>query len=564
MLNVNVRNFRGIKNAALQLNTIALLCGRNEQGKSSIIDGIRAVLNGTTAPYGLTKDEVATKLVFQGETSALVEIIDQEAGRLTGMAWPAAEAVTSGAPFRSTAFATGARYFTALTERERAQVLAEYLKTAPTEAEFLKATDGCGLTPTEVIAVWEDIRKLGWDGAWQKHKQEGTKLKGGWETLTGASYGTKVGGNWRPKGWGPEHEALTDAELEAELKAANDELEGAIGKVAINKDEKAQLEALVKGIPKLTELVESRTKDGTRAKVTLDKAVKDYQAVPIVPPDKFPACPHCEKAVQVFAGEKGGYTLRKPAAPMSDKEKKRIADQLEDANRVVDDARKAYEEYQNSYRTAKTDLDKATDAQARLESSDGTESQVNLEELRSEVGRVRSIIAGKTKIRDALKKHMEVIARLSIAETLSPEGLRHKKLGEKLEGFNAQLAALCTTAEWAPVTVDLDGDVALNGYRYDLCARSGQMRCDVTLQVAFAGLDGSEILLVDDAEVLDGKGRNGLFALLASTEKHCVVGMMLTKTAQAPDIAAADLGLTYWVDEAEAYDIAEYKAAHAA
>lgn len=564
MLTIAVNNFRGIKTAVIQLNTIALLCGRNEQGKSSVIDAIRSVLNGTTAPYGLTKDELATQLVFQGETNASVGLRDDEQGREMVMTWPAAEVETTGAPFRSTAFATGARYFTDLTERERAQVLSEYLKTNPTEDEFFKATEGCGLIPTDVTAAWTDVAKLGWDGAWAKHKQEATKLKGGWDTLTGASYGVKVGANWRPKGWGPEHEALTDAELEAELKTATDELEGAIGKVAIGKDERAKFEGLAKQIPKLKELLETRTKEGQRAKATKDKAEKDYQAVPVVPPDKFPACPHCQQAVQVFAAQGGGYTLRAPAAALSEKKKKELVDQAEDAKRIWDEANKAYEDAQNSYRVVALDLQKAEDAKAQLESSDGEATKVDLEELRTEVNRVKSIIGGKTKIRDALKKHMDVMARLNLVGVLAPEGLRHSKLAEKLDVFNAVLAHHCDTAGWAPVTIDQAGDVSLNGIRYDLCARSGQMRCDVTLQVAFAALDGSEILLVDDADMMDGKGRNGLFALLASTEKHCVVGMMLTKVAQAPDLAAAELGATWWIDEAEAHPLEEYKAAQAA
>ena len=81
MLKIDVQNFRGIRSAGLMCAPIALVCGRNEQGKSSIVDAVRATLMGEQQPYGLKKDELPAKLVFRGQTGAAVRITDQDEGR---------------------------------------------------------------------------------------------------------------------------------------------------------------------------------------------------------------------------------------------------------------------------------------------------------------------------------------------------------------------------------------------------------------------------------------------------------------------------------------------------
>lgn len=553
MLSINVRNFRGIRLAELNAERIALVCGLNEQGKSSIIDGLRALLNGTTAPYGLTKAELESQLLYRGSDQAEVSMTD--GNRQAVMRWPAGTVDTSGAPFRSTGFATGTIRFTAMTERERAQTLAQYLKTEPTKEEFVDALQPLEIDPNQTETIWRDITTLGWDAAWQKHRTDATKLKGAWEQLTGGTYGTKIGATWRPRGWGPDHEALTDAEAQENLKDATDKLEAAIGKVAITGEEKTRLESLVKHIPKLQDLLKMREADGTRAKSTREKALEAYQQVPVVEPEDWPSCPHCKKQVAVRAGKNGATVLEVPKKALDAKERQKLVDEANDKQTVYEKANEALETARNSYRVAELDLQKATDAKAQLEKADPANAAVDLDELRNDVKAAQSVIAGKQKVRDAIKAHAAVLAKLSLVTIMSPEGLRSVKLKDKIDGFNALLAQLCATADWSEVRVTPDGEVSLSGVRYALCSGSGRYRCDVTLQVAFAQLDGSEILLADEADILDAKGRNGLFALLSGTDKYCVVAMMLTKIGTTPDLAKAGLGCSYWIHEAMSQEL---------
>lgn len=559
MLNVTVSNFRGIRTAKLHCSRIALLAGQNEQGKSSILDAIRSVLDGTARPYGLTKDEVATELLYGDSDQACVTLLESRDGhddRGSEMKWPSGDISTMGAPFRATPFATGSVRFTSLPDQEKAKVLAQYLKTEPTETEFLKGTEAVGLDPTELAQAWKDIVALGWDGAHQKHKTMATEAKGAWKAITGAQYGTSVGGNWRPKNWGPDHEAMTDAELVELLAEDTKALEDEIGTVAINADEKGRLQAAVNNLPKLTELLTTREADGKRAKTILDKAEADLKAIPVLPKDKWPTCPHCNEPVQIMGTE----TLRKAPKPLSEKERVALTDKIHAAEDVHKKALAAYDELRVAYQTVQGDIKTAQAAKEQLEGAGPDGPKVNMDELRTNLANTQSVINFKKKIRDALKQHSAIIARLDLVEALSPEGLRQVKLATKIDEFNDRLGALCDVAGWTKVAVDGNGVVTLNGVRYPMCSGSGKARCDVTLQVAFGIMDGSEVLLVDEADILDGKGRNGLFSLLAHTGLYAIVGMMMTKSAQAPDLAAAELGATWWIQDAAAVPLEQIKA----
>ncbi|MEI6283435.1 MAG: ATP-binding protein, partial [Alphaproteobacteria bacterium] len=96
-----VSNFRGIHTALIEAAPIALLCGQNGQGKSSIIEALGALLDGNQKPYGLTKDGLE-RLVHRGEQTGTVSITDD--GRGMTVLWPSGDVSTEGAPFRATRY----------------------------------------------------------------------------------------------------------------------------------------------------------------------------------------------------------------------------------------------------------------------------------------------------------------------------------------------------------------------------------------------------------------------------------------------------------------------------
>lgn len=552
-MKITATNFRGIARAEIYAAPIALLCGHNKQGKSSIIEAIASCLGSVKQPYDLKKDEM-DEMVHEG--SDIAEVTIEDDGRQTTSRWPAGDTMATGRPFRATEYATGQILYSDLDTKARMKLLSQYLKTEPDLAGLTAAIQGMESPPLDeagIKALWQNIQKLGWDGAHEDAKTEGTKLKGKWEQVTKARYGTKVGGTWRPQGWTSEHEAVKVETLTKERDDAKEKLEAAIGKVAINDDEKKRLEALTKNIPKLKQAVDERTQEVSQKAFVKTKAEGDIKKIPVIPKDNWPCCPHCKQPVQVM----GTDQLRIPPAPMSAKQKKDLEEQLAQATTVFNKALAEWEEAVISLQTAQKDLRDAEGSKERLENSDPTAvSAEQIQEYRDEIARCESIIAVKQRIDVSLGIHIEIGRQISVVELLAPEGLRAKTLQAALEKFNAELVELADLAGWEHVSVQPDGSLRIHSTRMRLCSGGERMRADILMQIALGMRDGSEIFLVDEADVLDGEGRNGLFALLQHTGQAAVVAMMLLNKKAAPDLAAAGIGNTYWIQEANAAELA--------
>jgi hypothetical protein len=132
---------------------------------------------------------------------------------------------------------------------------------------------------------------------------------------------------------------------------------------------------------------------------------------------------------------------------------------------------------------------------------------------------------------------------------LAPDGLRGRKLARVVEAFNASLRPLSETAVWADVTVDAAMSLAYGGRPYALLSTSEQYRVRAVLQTAMARLDGSDMIVLDAADVLDGTTRSGLFAMIEESDLAALVCMTLTRREQVPDLAAAELGASYWIED---------------
>ena len=107
---------------------------------------------------------------------------------------------------------------------------------------------------------------------------------------------------------------------------------------------------------------------------------------------------------------------------------------------------------------------------------------------------------------------------------------------------------LCDAAEWKDVAVDPAMTLTYGGRPYALLSTSEQYRVRAVLAVAMARLDGSDLVVIDAADVLDGETRSGLFAMLEEAELAALVCMTLTRRGQCPDLAELGLGCSYWIE----------------
>ncbi len=280
------------------------------------------------------------------------------------------------------------------------------------------------------------------------------------------------------------------------------------------------------------------------------KAEKDVQKIPVLPDENWPTCPHCNSAIQVLGKDK----LQKAPLPLDKKERKRIEDELAQATLVMNQALGEWNTAVTSLQVAQKDLQTAETSKKTLEGSDPQAvSAETIQEYRDEIKRCESILAIKQRIQESLLVHIMIRRKIAIVDLLAPEGMRAARLAERLEAFNQELLQLCTIAEWATVSVEPDGSLRYAGTRRPRLSSGGErMKCDVIMQIALGMRDGSEVFLVDEADILDGVGRNGLFALLQHTGQHAVVAMMLLNRKAAPDLKKAGIGETFWIEQATA------------
>ncbi len=87
-------------------------------------------------------------------------------------------------------------------------------------------------------------------------------------------------------------------------------------------------------------------------------------------------------------------------------------------------------------------------------------------------------------------------------------------------------------------------------------------RLRAALQVAFAKIDGSAMVILDGADILDNQGRQGLIRMLAAAKVPALIGMTYAGPKAVPDLSLAG-GATYWIDGGIARPLAEMQKAAA-
>jgi hypothetical protein len=120
--------------------------------------------------------------------------------------------------------------------------------------------------------------------------------------------------------------------------------------------------------------------------------------------------------------------------------------------------------------------------------------------------------------------------------------------------FNrTHLAPIAEISGWKPVQIMEDESglgIYYGGRPYRHLGQSAQYRVRVTLQVALAQIDGSDLLIIDGADILTpgaADGRGALFRLLKAQGIPSLVGMTLGPKDTVPDLAAAGYGRSYVV-----------------
>lgn len=529
-MKIVIDNFRGISHAEIETGTITALCGNNGQGKTSIIQGIAAALTGQTSIInGLPKSSLGM-LVHSGTAAGSITV-RTETGSVQ-VDYPAGTRTADGTVPEISEYAAGLKSLLDYKEKERVEIINQMLDAYPTNddlvAELLKVK--AIAAPEQAKRLTDTVSVQGWDAAHAQAKESGAKLKGRWEEVTQQNWGTKIAATWAPPAWSPDLESETVESLKNQLAQEEEFLKAAESDVAINADRLARLQHDASRIPNIQSGIDER-KNGIES---LLKNQNEIQAaldkLPELKNSEAQVCPHCNGSLVVIAGRISTpvtYTDqqiadRKAARMESELSIDQIKKQIESTRKEIDALGQEMYAAQRSKQEYESMAKKPT----------GTGDGKSVDEIKARVESVRAKIDAKQRKESADKIASDVARNQLIVDVLDKDGLRKRKLAEKLGDLNIRLQGICAIASWRDVAVKPDMSITYGGSPYMLVSESEKYRTRIALQLAVSGIQAAPMVLIDGAEILDPSGRTGLFKTLVAFAKagtNSVVAMTATQ-----------------------------------
>lgn len=539
-MDITIKNFRGVSEAGLQVAPIALVCGPNHSGKSSIAQAVSAALTGNAAVIeGITK-AAAGKLLRDGTKRGSCTVADK-AGSST-VNWPGASSSSEGNAPRASAIACGLTSVADMKPKEASAHLIAAIEAFPSLADFQAAT--AGINDAVLGVVWNLIQASGWDAAHKRAVERGSELKGAWQQLTGEAYGHVKAESWAP-------EILTGIDvtkLDADLAAATSTHEQAKATQAVSAAEIGRLQADVAEGELAAKAIEELKAVASKANEAVASITAELNALPRPEVlEQLAECPHCKGHLVVVSRTE----VRAPTASITQDENNARQAAINEAQARLSAARNTAANAQANIAQHMVAVAAAERARAKLDSipRDGIAADA-IAALEAEVNHIRYLISASNVRTAAADRHKQIQENQRIIDVLAPNGLRLTVLAAKLGAFNLRLGALAAAASWPAVTVCDDMSLTFGGRPYLLLSESEKFRARVTLQIALADIDGSDMVVIDAADILDRAGRNGLFSLLRFAGLKALVCMTMNKAEDVPPIEKAGLGTAYWLDGA--------------
>lgn len=549
-MKITVENHRGIARAELELAPIALVAGPNGAGKSSIAQAVAAaVMQNAAVLPGFTKG-TANRLLRDGAEKGQC-VVEHNAARAL-VRWPAASHKADEMAPSGSAIACGLESLATMPKNQAAQLLITLTKAVPT-LEDLKAR--LEWLPGKTLdGLWAMIQEKGWQNAHTSAKEKGAMLKGAWQQVTGENWGDKKAVDWVPRLLDGVDQASMLAKLQGRAEAAQQAMNDAIAGQGADQASIALLqEQVAAGEGAEQQLADLRAQhDELLAQhAELDLALADLPRP--AAQQAVVACPHCEGKLVV----QSRTVLLKAGQQQSPEEVKAMQFAVADLEGKMAGISNQANDLAAGMRAANDRQQRAAGAAQRLTTiKAGSVTQEDLrrcqEELRGAQAELANFEKAISAVDEAEAHYRNIQTNKAIQEVLAPDGLRLEVMERKIGDFNAILEEHSTHAGFAPVTVDRDLNTYLGGREYLLLSESERFRVRLALQLAIAEIDGSSLVVIDAADILDRTGRNGLFKVLRRQHLPALVCMTIDARENVPDLAKAKAGRSYWIKDAVA------------
>lgn len=539
-INVNINNFRKIKEASFSIAPIALLVGENENGKSSIAQAVALAVAQQALPRHIAKKD-AKMLVHDGAKSGKVEVSRGEVS--ASISWPLSEYKVNGQgkPVQASEFAVGLKNIFGLSNTEKVSYFISLLKANPTlddlKLKLPKSLDH--LLPE----IWKQIEESGWDEAHSSAKTDESELTGQWKSATGETrWNVSSAGDWRPGTWEMDLERVEREDLEIIYAESKKKLEDALKQEGAQAFDRTQAQALVNRMPEYEKRVsdakaELQTAETTYADLTKELETLGYNG------DEPLACPDC--GAQLMLNQERQLIH---AEPVEDSTKDRYAElgknlkeQMAEVTRLRDEVTLAQHQL--------TEVEKAKE---KLESLGAGGAAVDVEAMRTAYAKAERRLDDFNAFHKAHQLYERILTQKELVNALGQGGVRKEKLDQQIKKFCEEVLQPLSAAYGGSEVVWIDNDLEIwrGQRRYALLSRSARYAVRIILQAAIAMADRSELLVIDDVdEINDRRNRAGLLSMVTSTGIPALICMAKRPEENAPDLAARGTGHTYAVIE---------------
>lgn len=553
-MQIFIKNFRGIAEASLDINPIALVVGLNGAGKTSIARGAAAAATGKAIPYaGITKKDCAV-LLRRGTKTGRAAIGNDEGS--TEVNWPTAETASTGKPPTSSPIAAGLEDLFSMKSKEALDYMINLLGAAPTKEDLSKAIPDM---PAPIIAkIWEVVSSQGWAAAHKRATETGQQYKGAWQQITGTAYGKKKADEYYPEGW---NDALLDTNENAlmeKIEAARILLEKEISEGAVNTARYEELRSNAEQLPQLeTELADAAAVE-MRAKGAVASAQNALALTPNPNAKTEYKCPHCEGNIHISQGSVGQLVLAK-AEKLNETDIKKAREKYANASgafsKCTDDhnrAEKTLSEirgYVAGAKKAKEELEKIGNKPASNNNAAILQARTTFQNIEAELNIFK-------KYTEASRVAGQIKGNQDIIDVLDEGGLRKQKMEACLAAFLTKYVNP-VQQNFAIDQISLNGDLkaALGSTDYELLSASEQFRVRTVLQLAIAKKEGSGLVVVDGADILDGPSRSSLLNAVIANEIPALICMTVNDAGAIPNLKDMGLGASYWVSLATCAEI---------
>lgn len=576
--NIDVQNVLGVRRIIMPIDTpVALFAGGNGAGKSSLCEAIRMALGENPDRVALKKEYGALVTEGKRKGEASVGLLVNRRSEVCGISFPDGKRHGPVELPAALPFVLDASRFARLDADARRSFLFELTGCRATSAVVKDLLLKRQCDEKKIDAVLPMLRN-GFPAAADTAKDNARDSKAAWKAITGEAYGTQKADTWRAERPAYDADRLTAIGLELEsLDSRIDAHAKSVGMLeekhrAFNEWQEqntarqrtaaklpAAQEKLARDLAELTEWEQRVTALQARAGAEprrglihdLARAVAyllDYEN-----PDPEVGDQEAQAALAAYEAQYGkvnaeGDPEAAAALPKAIEARDLMSRSVENDRRDIAAAQAAGEHTAAPEPVQVGDIDAVRTKLAELRA---LRKDLEAERQRQDTLATAASLAD-SKTEKAAAHHADVLAWLTLAEALSPDGIPGDLLSQALQPFNDRLRHSAAETGWMQVHISADMAITAAGRPYPLLSESEKWRADAMVAEAIAHLSGLKLLALDRMDVLEIKARGELLgwldalALDGDLETGLVFGTLKALPTGLPETIGA-----HWIEAGE-------------